>query len=66
MNFAKFLKTLFYKTALGDCFYKLGYIWVFKIMIGYHNLIFLISVVLSLVFFLFCFFVCLELKTTEV
>ena len=34
---------------------KLGYNWIFKVIIGYYNLIFLISIVLSLVFFLFCF-----------
>ena len=29
---------------------KIGYDWIFQIILGYHNLIFLISVVLSLVF----------------
>ena len=50
---------------------KIGYNWIFQIVIGYDNWIFLISVFLLLVFFfccccfvfVFCFF--LVLKTTE-
>ena len=35
---------------------KIGYDWIFQIILGYHDLIFLISVVLSLVLLLLLFF----------
>ena len=43
---------------------KIGFNWLFQIIIGYYNPIFLISVVLSLAFF-FLLFVFLEVETTE-
>ena len=52
---------------------KIGYNWIFQIVIGYYNWIFLISVFLSFVFFLLLLlllvllllFFFLALKTTE-
>ena len=43
---------------------KIGYDWIFQIILGYHDLIFLISVVLSLVLLLLFFFF-LKLENTK-
>ena len=44
---------------------KFRYNWIFKIIIGYYNLIFLISVVLSLMCFFYRLRCILEIKTAE-
>ena len=44
---------------------KIGCNWIFQIITGYYNWIYLISVVLSLVFFVVYVVVALKLETTE-